>query len=158
MVIADQGSEFKHYFERRLEQYGVLQIICDGAAPWQNGKCERHGSWAKQRVEDELQSGQATIESSLELEDLMTMMVSFKNKYFHRGGFSPAQLVFGTSPRLPTDLLSDDQLLTSAMDDLKCDPLNMDTPTADFARSHMIREKARELCVKTTLKDRLNWA
>lgn len=153
-VITDQGSEFKHYFERRLEQYGVLQVTCDAAAPWQNGKCERHGSWAKQRVEDDLQSGQATVETSAELDDLMTMMVSFKNKYFHRGGFSPAQLVFGTSPRLPTDFLSDDQLLLPALEELRCDPLSMDTPTADFARASMIREKARQLCIKTTLKDK----
>eukprot|EP00435_Cladocopium_sp_Y103_P028304 s1227_g7.t1 len=154
VLISDQGSEFKGYFERRLEQYGVLQVVCDAAAPWQNGRCERHGSWAKQRVEDDLQSGQASIESSAELEDLMTMMVNFKNKYFHRGGYSPYQLVFGINPRLPADLLSDDHMLVPALEDLKCDPLNMDSSAAEFARSHMIREKARQLCVKSTLKDK----
>ena len=45
-------------------------------------------------------------------------------------------------------------MLVPALDDLKCDPLNMDSSAAEFARSHMIREKARQLCVKSTLKDK----
>ena len=154
VILSDQGSEFKELFERRLEQHGVLQVTSDGASPWQNGRCERHGSWVKQRLEDEIQSGQATVTSSKELEELTHMLVSFKNKYFHRGGFSPFQLVFGISPRLPADLLSDDQLQLPALQDLTCDPMNMDTAASEFARSQAIRQRARELCVKSTLKDK----
>ena len=154
LVLCDQGSEFKHNFERKFEQYGVLQVVCDTAAPWQNGRCERHGSWAKQRVEEDLQAGQATVESSAELQDLMTMLVSFKNKYFHRGGLSPYQIVFGISPRLPADLLSDDEMLLPALQDLQGDPLNVDSAAAEFNRTHAIREKARQLCINTTLKDK----
>ena len=116
-------------------------------SPWQNGRSERHGSWAEQRVEEDLQAGQATVESSAELDDLMTMLVGFKNKYFHRGGFSPFQLVFGISPRLPADLLNDDQMLLPALQDLRGDPLNSDTAAAEFSRTNMIREKARQFWV-----------
>ena len=42
-----------------------------------------------------------------ELELLLCETVSAKNRYYNRGGFSPYQLVFGTAPRLPQDLLSD---------------------------------------------------
>ena len=139
LVLCDKGSEFKHNFERKLEQYGVLQVVCDTAAPWQNGRCERHGSWAKQRVEEDLQAGQATVESSAELQDLMTMLVSFKNKYFHRGGLSPYQI---------------DEMLLPALQDLQGDPLNVDSAAAEFNRTHAIREKARQLCINTTLKDK----
>lgn len=108
----------------------------------------------KQRIEDEIQPGQAVFESSSELEDLTITLVSFKNRYFHRGGFSPSQLVFGVNPRLPVDMLSDDQLLLPALDDLRCDPLDMDSAASDFARSNLIRQRARELCMKSTLKDK----
>ena len=154
LILSDQGSEFKQHFERKLEQHGVLQVVCDAAAPWQNGRCERHGSGAKQRVEEDLQSGQATVETSAELEDLMNMLVGFKNKYFHRGGFSPFQLVFGISPRLPADLPSDDPTLLPALQDLQGDPLNQDTAAAEFSRTNAIREKARQLCMRSTLRDK----
>ena len=60
-LLCDGGSEFKGYFERSLELHGVLQVISDAASPWQNGRCERHGAWLKEKAEMELQSGQSTI-------------------------------------------------------------------------------------------------
>ena len=57
VILSDQGAEFKHVFERRLEQHGVMQIVTDSGSPWQNGRCERHGGWVKERLEEELQSG-----------------------------------------------------------------------------------------------------
>jgi len=155
VILSDQGSEFKHVFERKLEQHGIMQIVTDSGSPWQNGRCERHGSWVKQRLEEELQSGQATVESSEELEQLTLNLVACKNRYFHRGGYSPSQLVFGINPRLPSDLLSDDQLQLPALGDLVCDPTDQDSAASEFARSHAIRQRAREMCVKSTLKDRV---
>ena len=43
MVISDGGPEFKDIFERSLEQLNILQLVCDAASPWQNGRVERHG-------------------------------------------------------------------------------------------------------------------
>ncbi len=41
------------------------------------------------------------ISSLAELEWLIAEVVAAKNRFFHRGGFSPFQLVFGENPRLP---------------------------------------------------------
>ena len=37
-------------------------------------------------------------------------IVAAKNRFFHRSGFSPFQLVFGKLPRLPHEFLSDDAI------------------------------------------------
>ena len=43
-----------------------------------------------------------------ELETLAIELTAHKNRFYHRGGFSPLQLVFGSNPRLPHELLSDE--------------------------------------------------
>lgn len=154
-LICDQGSEFKGAFERGLEQLGTFQAVIDGAAPWQNGKTERHGAWLKTRLEEEIQSGQTIIRSSQDLETLTQMITSRKNRWFHRGGFSPFQLVFGVNPRVPLELLSDDQMMVAGLDDASVDPFMADSPAAEFARSHQIRQRARELCIASNLKDKV---
>ena len=154
-LICDQGSEFKGLFERSLEQVGVFQAVIDGAAPWQNGKTERHGAWIKARLEDEIQSGQTIVQSSQELELLAQLVTCHKNRWFHRGGFSPYQLVFGVNPRIPLELLSDDQMVVPGIADAAVDPFEADGPAAEFARAHQIRQKARELCIASNLKDKV---
>lgn len=154
-LICDQGSEFKGHFERALEQVGTFQAVIDGAAPWQNGKTERHGSWLKTRLEEELQSGQTIVQSSIEPETLAQLVTSHKNRWFHRGGYSPYQLVFGVNPRVPLELLSDDHMIIAGADDAGADPFEADGPAAEFARAHAIRQRARELCIASNLKDRV---
>lgn len=63
-LICDGGSEFKNHFERGLEQCGCLQIVTDGASPWQNGRSERRGAWAKEGAEMEVNAGQSTLSDS----------------------------------------------------------------------------------------------
>ena len=154
VVITDQGSEFKAHFERCLEQLGVLQTVTDGASPWQNGRAERHSAWVKQRLEEEVQSGQTILQSSRDLEILAIQTVAHKNRWFHRGGFSPYQLVFGINPRIPLELLSDDHRQVPGLADAQVDPFEADTPASEFARSHQIRQRARELCIASNLKDK----
>ena len=155
VLLCDQGSEFKGHFERSLEQLGILQAVTDSASPWQNGRVERHGAWVKQRLEEEVQSGQEIVRSSKELETLAVNVVAHKNKWFHRGGFSPYQLVFGVNPRVPLELLSDDQMIVPGLADASVDPFEADTPAAEFARAHQVRQRARELCVASNLKDKV---
>ena len=155
VVLCDQGSEFKGFFERSLEQVGVLQSVADSATPWQNGRVERHGSWLKLRLEEEVQSGQAIIQSSQELETLAVLVAAHKNRWFHRGGYSPYQLVFGVNPRIPLELLSDDHMLLPGLADASAEPFESDTPASEFSRAHQIRQRARELCIASNLKDKV---
>ena len=156
MVLTDGGPEFKAGFERGAEQCGVMQIVSDASSPWQNGRAERHGGWAKDKVEEELQAGVAHVSNEEELELLLSSVVSSKNRYFHRGGYSPSQLVFGCNPRVPLQLLGDDELSVVAKEDVMADAFEQDSPAAEFSRAHSIRQRAKELCMKNTVKDRIN--
>eukprot|EP00959_Pyramimonas_sp_CCMP1952_P280143 5856521-Pyramimonas_sp.AAC.1 len=42
---------------------------------------------------------------------------SSKNRYLHRGGFTPYQLVLGQNPRMPNDVLSDGAAPTAGSSD-----------------------------------------
>ena len=154
MVISDGGPEFKDVFERSLEQLNILQLVCDAASPWQNGRVERHGGWVKERAEMELSSGQSIITSSEELDELLTYVVTHKNRWFSRGGFSPCQLVFGINPTLPADLLGDSPQ-DLAWQDIEADAMDQDTAAMEFNRSHRIRQRARELCVQQSAANKV---
>ena len=153
-VLCDGGTEFKDVFERGLEQIGTMQIICDAASPWQNGRVERHGGWIKEKAEAELSSGNNFIMSAEDLEEMLIYLVCHKNRWFSRGGFSPYQLVFGVNPSIPSDLLGD-QPQDMAWQDLQADPLDQDTAAAEFNRSHRIRQRARELCIQHNAKEKI---
>ena len=98
-VITDSRSEFKALFERKLEGVGVLQHVTLPECPWQNGRVERHGGWVKERLEKEITSGSCLLESLDDMDLYTASLTTAKNRYFSRGGFSPAQLVFGAAPR-----------------------------------------------------------
>ena len=155
VIISDGGSEFKAFFERCAEQAGILQVTSDASSPWQNGKVERHGGWVKSRAEAEIDAGQSILTSVGDLDDLVLNIVVHKNRWFSRGGFSPAQLAFGANPRIPADLLSEDPLQGPGWDDIHLDPYDQDTPAAEFSRAHLIRQRARELCIAQNSKDKI---
>ena len=113
IILSDGGTEFRGQFERSCEQTGCMQIISDSASPWQNGRVERHGGWLKERAEAEVQSGHSVLLTSEDLDALLVHLVNCKNRWFSRGGFSPYQLVFGQNPRVPVELLSDDEMSIS---------------------------------------------
>lgn len=154
VVLTDGGSEFKDQFERHLEQLSCLQIISDAASPWQNGRVERHGGWLKEKAENELTSGSSLISSPQDLEELLISLTSCKNRWYHRGGYSPYQLVFGCNPNIPFDLLCDNSQ-DVAWQDVTADPYDQDTAGAEFARTQKVRQRARELCVQFSSKERV---
>ena len=147
IVVSDGGMEFRGRFERGLEQFGVMQSVTDQESPWQNGRAERHGLWVKDRIEMEL-SGGAILRTLEDLKVLAMELVAYKNGWFNRGGYSPAQLVYGKNPRLPAELLSDAGQTTPGWDEALCDPTEGDTATAEFRRNHGIRERARQLAME----------
>ena len=85
-------------------------------------------------------------------------LVSCKNTWFSRGGYSPAQIVYGRNPRLPPELLSDAEQASPGWADILCDPTEMDTAAAGFKRAHRIREQAKKLAMETTSKEKLREA
>ena len=76
--ITDSGPEFRGDFAQSGEYAGILQVVVDADAPWQTGKCERHGG----RVKDLLAKGLETevVFTPDDLEDLLAETVSLKNR------------------------------------------------------------------------------
>lgn len=155
VLLTDGGGEFRFEFERSAEQHGIMHIVSDANSPWQNGRVERHGGWVKHRLEQEIQSGQSVVNNTEDMDLLLISLVSHKNQWFHRGGYSPNQFTFGVNPRVPVDLLSDDPLLEPGLSDIKAEGFEQDSAAAGFNKAHLIRQRARELCVSTTAKDKV---
>jgi len=143
VLLSDGGPEFAGIFARRLEQAGTCHRVTDAESPWQNGRVERHEQWIQDLLVKALETKSITTEAELEL--MAYELTSQKNRYLHRGGYSPYQLVFGSNPRLPNDLLSDDGLGLVGISDTSPDAVISDSVAAEFARQEAIRKKAREL-------------
>ena len=154
IMVTDGGMEFRGRFERGLEQHSVLQHTTDIQSPWQNGRVKRHGQFVKSRLEMSLQSASSVVETLTDLEDLAIEIVSCKNQWFSRGGYSPAQLVYGRNPRLPSELLSDAELNSPGWADALCEPAELDTAGYEYRRSHNIREHAKKLAAEATSKEK----
>ena len=87
-------------FAQSGEYAGILQVIVDADAPWQNGKCERHGGLVKDLLAKGLET--EVVFTPDDLEDLLPEIVSLKNRRGNRGGFIPYQLVIGQNPKFHT--------------------------------------------------------
>ena len=158
IVISDGGMEFRGRFERGLEQHSILQSVTDIQSPWQNGRVERHGQWLKDRLDLEVDAGTVAIENTAELEDLAMELVNCKNTWFSRGGYSPAQIVYGRNPRLPAELLSDANYDSPGWSDILCDPNELDTAGLEFKRTHQIRECAKKMAMEKTSREKMREA
>lgn len=154
VLMCDGGPEFKDTFERHLEQFGILQVVSDAASPWQNGRVERHGGWLKEKAESELSSGSSIVRTQDDLHELMSALVASKNRWFNVGGYSPYQLVFGANPSIPFDLLSEASQEVP-WQDMVAEPFDLDTAGTAFAKSQRIRQRARELCVQFTSREKV---
>ena len=81
---------------RRRCLHGLKLHSLGGA---QNGKCERHGGWLKEVIRKTALDMQPSTKK--QLSTVVAECCGAKNRFYHRGGYSPYQLVFGSNPRLP---------------------------------------------------------
>ena len=153
MILCDEGREFKGSFERGLEQMGIIQHITHAESPWENGKTERHGGWLKERLEREIESGQCTMSSLEELDEMLASLTAVKNRWINRGGYTPSQLVFGQLPRVPGELLSEDAFGNFGMADAYEDPAEVDEAAGEYRRRHRVQERARQLAMEQCSRD-----
>ena len=156
VMITDGGPEFRGDFAQSGEYAGILQVVVDADAPWQNGKCERHGGLVKDLLAKGLET--EVVFTPDDLEDLLAEIVSLKNRRGNRGGFTPYQLVIGQNPRVPHELLSDDAVDEVGMQELSRDDADLDSPATAFRQSMRIRDHARMLMETHTARERLRSA
>ncbi|CAE6953093.1 GIP [Symbiodinium sp. CCMP2592] len=157
LIITDGGKEFQGRCERGVEQLGILHHITAPESPWQNSRAERHG-WLKQRITQELDSGMGIVENLHDIDELLAAVVSAKNRWFNSGGYTPVQLVYGELPRVPGELLSDNNNGQQVISDGFYDPAGMDEAGAEFRKSAAIRERGRQLALAETSKEAIKRA
>jgi hypothetical protein len=150
--MSDMGTEFMGRFSRGVEQIGSLHHVIDVEAPWQNGRCEKHGGLIKVALVKALRT--SSVANLQELDDLMDALVGAKNRYYNRGGFSPCQLVFGANPRLPQSLLSDDPSDEVGLGDL-CPRADEDSAAAGYRKAHEVRQLATKTLIELDSRVRL---
>ena len=148
MVMSDPGNEFRGYFERGCEFYGIYQHLCHPESPWENGKAERHGGWLKDRLDAEIRSGRGVLENLSDIDEYLAEVCACKNRWYCREGYTPYQLVFGEQPRLPHDLLSDHITSQHCLRDVYEDPLEVDSAAGEFRRRFVVRQAARQQAMK----------
>ena len=158
LIVCDAGNEFKGHFERSLENYGIFQHVIHPESPSENGRAQRHGGWLKERLDRELQSGRGVIQTLEDLDELLSGLTTAKNSWLNRGGYTPSQLVFGQLPRVPNELLADDELAQHGIEDAFSDPMQVDEAAGEFRKRHLIRERARKLALADDCKHAIHGA
>ena len=79
VMITDGFPEFRGDFFVQSGAYdGILQVIVDADAPWQNGKYEKHGGLVKDLLAKGLETGVVITPDNLE--DLLGEIVSLRNR------------------------------------------------------------------------------
>lgn len=106
LLVCDQGAEFiGKDFQNTICSVGVAIHFTDSQSPWQNGRTEKAGGVWKEKFQAVMSATAATKE---EVPIVIAEVVSSRNRFMDRYGFSPMQRVFGRSLRLPASLMSSD--------------------------------------------------
>ena len=133
VLVCDPGLEFQGYFAEMAAANGMVQLVTDARAPWQNGRTERAGAEWKRQLKLARRKEEPT--SAEEWEALGLECSATRNRYHNRSGFSPMQRVFGFTHRLPNSLVSDDVI----------DPNYLsEHPMDDFVKAQQLRQAAQK--------------
>ena len=107
-VAIDEGREFRSHFAKLCASAGTIVFRSAARAPWQQGRVERHGSILKTMLE---KSREEMVPSTPdELLHLLHACECAKNRFSNRSGYSPTQRQIGQWPRMPSSLVSDEEI------------------------------------------------
>ena len=98
-ILSDNGGEFNNMDMLDMGNNLNTKVTTTAAeSPWSNGICERHNAVIGNMVKKVMSEARCGIETAL------AWAVNAKNCLHNVYGFSPAQLVFGRNPNLPSVL------------------------------------------------------
>ena len=104
-VLVDLGKEFQQQFVEQTQREGTELVPSALETPEQRGFVERNGQLFKTMLYKVMEDWQvSTWDDWYEAVDSVCFM---KNRLMSRGGYSPAQRVFGYNHRIPGGLMSD---------------------------------------------------
>lgn len=104
-LLCDLGKEFQKEFESMAEADGSELLPSSLETPEQRGLVERQGQLFKEMFGKTLEQTQC--ENWDQWHQTIDLVCCTKNRLLSRGGFSPAQRVFGYQQRIPGGLMSD---------------------------------------------------
>ena len=104
-LLCDLGKEFRKEFEHLAESDGSELLPSSLETPEQRGLVERQGQLFKSMFAKTLEQTQC--ENWDQWQQTIDLVCCTKNRLLSRGGFSPAQRVFGYQQRIPGGLMSD---------------------------------------------------
>ena len=107
-ILTDNGGEFSNQeFISLCEAFNIIVTTTSAQSPWSNGLCERYNGVLGEMVNKILE------DCNCSLEIAVAWATSAKNCLETLHGFSPAQLVFGFNPMLPSILNNKPPALSS---------------------------------------------
>ena len=136
-VAIDEVREFRGGFSRLCAGAGTVVFRAAARAPWQQGKVERHGGIIKEMIERSREEMPPT--SQEDLVHILHACESAKNRYSNRSGYSPTQRMIGQWPRVPSSLMSDEDVDPS---------LQAQNCTEEFERLMEMRRIAQDAFMK----------
>ena len=104
-VTTDGGTEFDAEMHEGLEYDGSYVSKIASEAPWQNGRCERHGGLWKDVFQKGFEGCQPR--NKYEVNELIDKTNQAKNSMVRKHGYAPYQHVFGNDLRVPQSLLEE---------------------------------------------------
>ena len=104
-LLCDLGKEFQKQFEDAAEADGTELLPSSLETPEQRGFVERNGQLFKEMFYKTIE--QTSCSTWDDWHQTIDLVVSMKNRLLSRGGYSPAQRVFGYQQRIPGGLMSE---------------------------------------------------
>ena len=140
-VLSDNGGEFNNRdFLDMAENLNTEVMTTAAESPWSNGVCERHNGVIGNMVKKTMD------ESHCDIRTALAWAINAKNCLHNVYGFSPAQLVFGRNPNLPS-VLND-----------KLPALNGVTASEQVARNLKAKHEARKAFIENESSEKLRRA
>ena len=135
-VMVDNGGEFANQiFMEMAESFNIRILTTAAYSPWSNGLVERHNATLAEILYKVQADGVSDIETAL------CWTLQAKNALDNVHGFSPAQLVFGQNPSIPTTLNSQLPALES---DYSAELVTENMRTLKVAREAFIKAESSE--------------
>ena len=139
LLIMDRGKEFYNdKLQNTIGGLGVGLHYIDAQSPWQNSRTERAGGILKDKI---LATAQAAAATTEEIPMVLSEVVTCRNRYMDRFGFSPMQRVFGKNLRLPASLMSTDALNSELTDVAAGDPIHRAWQVRELASQEWLRRQ-----------------
>ena len=104
-LLCGLGKEFQKQFEDAAEADGTELLPSSLETPEQRGFVERNGQLFKEMFYKTIE--QTCCNTWDDWYQTIDLVVSMKNRLLSRGGYSPAQRVFGYQQRIPGGLMSE---------------------------------------------------